>query len=302
MKKLIIAGGSGFLGQVLASYFSSRCEEIIIFSRNPKPNDGKIRYVTWDAQNLGAWTKELDGADALINLTGKSVDCRYNAKNKAEILRSRLDSTNILNEAIHVCVNPPKHFINSSTATIYEHSLRHPNGEANGIIGDDFSMNVAKQWEAVFFEKSRTETIKTALRTSIVLGNAGGAFPKMKQITALGLGGKQGNGQQMISWIHTLDYARSIEFILDKQLTGVINVTAPHPVSNEDFMKNLRHKLGAKLGLNSPKFLLEIGAFFMRTETELLLKSRFVLPQRLLSAGFIYQFGTLDSCLGDLTG
>ena len=155
MKKLIIAGGSGFLGQVLASYFSSRCEEIIIFSRNPKSSNGKIRYVTWDAQNLGTWTKELEGAEALINLTGKSVDCRYNASNKAEILRSRIDSTNILNKAIHACITPPKHFINSSTATIYEHSLHHPNSEANGIIGADFSMNVAKQWESVFFEESR---------------------------------------------------------------------------------------------------------------------------------------------------
>lgn len=300
MKKIVIAGGTGFLGQVLIDYFKSKCEEIVILSRNKYSSQGHVVYEQWDGKTYGAWTKHLENADVLINLTGKSVDCRYNERNKKEILSSRIDSTKILNEAIKVSDNPPHHFINSSTATIYEHSLNRPNTEYEFVIGSDFSMDVAKKWEEEFFKTQLPFTRKTALRTSIVLGNSGGAFPKMKQICALGLGGKQGNGKQMISWIHALDYARSVEFIIAKKLAGAINITAPHPVQNEDFMFKLREKMQVSIAFNSPKFLLQIGAFFMQTETELLLKSRFVIPQRLLNMGFVFEFGNLNECFSDL--
>jgi uncharacterized protein (TIGR01777 family) len=299
MKKMIIAGGSGFLGQVLINYFKNKVDEIVVFSRYEKAPIDNIRFVQWDATNLDPWQDELEHADVLINLTGKSVDCRYNAANKAEILRSRIDSTRVLNQAVLACENPPKHFINSSTATIYQHSLHEPNDE-NGILGSDFSMNVAKAWEAAFFETETPHTLKTAIRTSIVLGKNGGALVPMKRITKLGLGGKQGSGQQMISWMHELDYARAIAFIIEKQLDGVVNVTAPHPVKNQEFMEEMRRGLQVRFGLNSQKFLLELGAVFMRTETELLLKSRFVMPRRLLNAGFTFEYPSIVNALNNL--
>lgn len=299
MKKLIIAGGTGFLGKVLIEHFKSKVDEIVVFSRKASQEQNNVRFIFWDARNLGSWQSEIENADVLINLTGKSVDCRYNAANKAEILRSRIDSTRVLNQAVLACENPPKHFINSSTATIYQHSLHEPNDE-NGIIGSDFSMNVAKAWEAAFYETETPHTMKTALRTSIVLGKEGGAFIPLAKITKMGLGGKQGSGNQMISWIHELDYARAVAFIIEKKLEGVVNVTAPHPVKNHEFMEEMRRGLQMRFGLNSPKFLLEFGAVFMRTETELLLKSRFVMPRRLLNAGFTFEYPSIDKALNNL--
>lgn len=299
MKKLIIAGGTGFLGKVLVDHFKSKVDEIIVFSRKASQEQNNVRFVIWDAQNLGPWQSELENADVLINLTGKSVDCRYNAANKAEILRSRIDSTRVLNQAVLACENPPKHFINSSTATIYQHSLHKPNDE-NGIIGSDFSMNVAKAWEAAFFETDTPHTRKTAIRTSIILGKEGGAFIPLAKITKMGLGGKQGSGNQMISWMHELDYARAVAFIIEKKLDGVVNVTAPHSVKNHEFMEEMRRRLQVRFGLNSPRFLLELGAVFMRTETELLLKSRFVMPRRLLNAGFTFEYPSIDKALNNL--
>ncbi len=301
MKKLIIAGGTGFLGKTLQSYFSTKVSDIVVLSRKRQKDIENVRFVHWDATNLGPWQIELESADVLINLTGKSVDCRYNEANKAEILRSRVASTKVLNEAILACQCPPKHFLNSSTATIYEHSLNQPNDEFTGIIGDDFSMNVAKKWEATFIETESPQTLKTALRTSIVLGKGGGAFVPLRKITTLGLGGRQGHGQQMVSWLHELDYARAIEFIIEKKMDGVVNVTAPHPIRNEELMRALRKTLNTKLGLNAPKWLLKIAAFFMQTETELLLKSRFVLPRKLLNAGFTFDYPTIEKTLEKLS-
>lgn len=300
MKKLVIAGGTGFLGQVLVAFFKMKFEEIVVFTRSNSEIRNGVRFVQWDGKSLGEWSEHLENADLLVNLTGKSVDCRYNAKNKAEILSSRIDSTRILNQAVLACAHPPKHFINSSTATIYEHSLSQPNTESEGLIGADFSMTVAKTWEQVFFETITPSTIKTAIRTSIVLGRQGGALPKMTQIACLGLGGKQGDGEQMISWIHELDYARVVDFIFHNQIDGAVNVTAPHPLRNVDFMSQMRKQLGMPFGINSPKALLKLGAFLMGTETELVLKSRFVIPQRLLSAGFVYEYATLDLCFSHL--
>lgn len=297
MKKLVIAGGTGFLGNALVKHFSEKFDAIIVLSRSAKEAKNKVQFVQWDAKNLGAWQVHLEDAEVLINLTGRSVDCRYNAKNKAEILNSRLDSTAVLNAAVLMCANPPKHFVNSSTATIYDHSLTRPNTEKEGVIGSDFSMDVAKSWEATFFNTSTPNTLKTALRTSIVLGNAGGAFPKMRGIAAVGLGGKQGQGNQMISWIHVDDFVKAVEFVIDNQLAGVVNVTAPNPVQNTYFMKTLRETLGVRVGINAPKSLLEIAAFFMRTQTELLLKSRFVIPERLIESGFEFKYPDIERCL-----
>ena len=301
MKKMVIAGGSGFLGQALIEYFLPKNYEIIVLSRNVKEtgNDA-LRYVEWNAKTMDMWITEIEGVDVLINLTGKSVDCRYNEKNKAEILNSRIQSTEVLGKAIKACAVPPKVWMNSSTATIYKHSLETKMTEENGIIGDDFSMNVAKSWEKSFYGCETPKTIKIALRTSIVLGKSGGAFLPLKNLTKLGLGGKQGNGKQKVSWIHEHDFCRAVEFLLDENKIGTFNVTAPNPIPNKDFMKTIRKILKVPFGLFQPKWLLRFGARIIKTEAELILKSRYVIPEKLVASGFQFQYPTAEKAIQEI--
>ena len=301
MKKLIIAAGTGFLGQVLVTHFKDKFDEIVILTRGKSKICDSIKYVNWDAKTLSGWQNELENASVLINLAGKSVDCRYTEANKKEIYDSRIDSTKILNKAILNCKNPPKHWLNSSTSTIYRFSLDKQMDEIDGEIGDDFSMNIAKSWEKAFFETETPKTLKTALRTSIVLGKNGGAFVPIKMLAKFGLGGKQGKGNQFISWIHEKDFARAIEFVIEKELTEVVNIVSPNPVRNYDFMKTLREIIGVPFGIPTNKLLLEIGSFFIRTETELVLKSRNVIPKRLQENGFIFEYETLEKVFKNLT-
>lgn len=300
MKKLIIVAGTGFLGQVLVNYFRNKFEEIIVLTRgNPETKDG-IRYVKWNAKTFTGWEKELENTDLLINLAGKSVDCRYTETNKKEILDSRIESTSILNLAVQHCQNPPRHWMNSSTSTIYRHSLDKQMDEADGEIGNDFSMDVAKFWEKTFFETETPNTKKTALRTSIVLGKNGGAFLPLKNLTRLGFGGKQGKGNQFISWIHEKDFARAIEFIFQKEMTGVVNIVAPKPIRNALFMKTLRKSLGIPTGIPIGEKLLKFGAKIIGTETELVLKSRNVIPKRLIENDFEFEFRTPDKAFENI--
>jgi uncharacterized protein len=294
--KIVIAGGTGFLGQELEKYFTEKNHNILILSRkSTRAND-----IKWDARTLGQWAKTLEGANVLINLTGKSVDCRYTEANKKAIVASRLESTQVLQKAIDLCQNPPKIWLNASSATIYVHAENQLMTEVKGIIGDDFSMNVCQSWERVFFEKPTPNTRKVALRTSIVLGN-GGALPKMKTITRLGLGGKQGRGTQYMSWIHIQDFCKAVEYIIETEhIAGVINVTAPEPIDNQSFMSLLRKHIGIPFGIQSPTFLLEFAAIFIRTETELLLKSRYVYPQILIESGFEFKYPTAGLALKSL--
>ena len=300
MKKLIIAAGTGFLGQVLVNHFEQTFDEIVILTRGQNSIHGKIKYVHWDAKNLTGWETSLENADVLINLTGKSVDCRYTKKNKKEILLSRIESTKILNKAVLQCKNPPKHWLNSSTSTIYRFSLDKQMSEENGEIGNDFSMNVAQSWEKAFFKYETPQTLKTAMRTSIVLGKKGGAFIPLKTLAKTGLGGKQGKGNQYISWIHETDFAKAIEFIIQKEMTGVINIVSPNPIINADFMKKLRIAVGQFVGISMPTFLLKIGSFIIRTETELVLKSRNVIPKKLTDNGFKFEFPSIDIAFKNL--
>ena len=301
MKKLIIAAGTGFLGQALVSHFENKFDEIVILTRGQSSVSGKIKLVNWDAKTLSGWETELENTDVLINLAGKSVDCRYTEKNKKEILLSRIQSTKVLNQAVLTCANPPKHWLNSSTSTIYRFSLDKHMSEANGEIGNDFSMNVAQSWEKAFFKTETPKTIKTALRTSIVLGKNGGAFIPLKHLTRLGLGGKQGKGNQFISWIHETDFARAIDFIIESQMKGVVNIVSPQPISNKNFMATLRKQLNVFIGLPTSELLLRIGAKIIGTETELVLKSRNVIPTRLLENGFEFEYKTLETALKNLT-
>ena len=300
MTKLIIVAGTGFLGQVLVNHFKNRFDEIVILTRgNSKTEDG-IKYVNWNARTFSGWENELEGATALINLAGKSVDCRYTKENKREILLSRIESTRILNKAILNCVTPPKHWLNSSTATIYRFSLDKEMDETTGEIGNDFSINVALSWEKAFFKTETPNTLKTALRTSIVLGKEGGAFNPLKTLAKIGFGGKQGKGNQFISWIHEDDFANAVDFILQKEMIGVVNVVSPKPIRNADFMKKLQRAVGFPFGIPLNTFLLKIGAFFIRTEPELVLKSRNVIPKRLLESGFKFKFDNIGVAFRNL--
>lgn len=300
MKKLIIAAGTGFLGQSLLNHFKDKFDEIIVFTRgNNKTIDG-IKYVNWNAKTFSGWETELENATVLINLAGKSVDCRYTKANKKEILLSRIESTKILNKAVLNCANPPKHFLNSSTSTIYRFSLDKEMDEENGEIGNDFSMNVAQSWEKSFFKIETSKTLKTALRTSIVLGKNGGALLPLKMLTKFGFGGKQGKGNQFISWIHEIDFARAIDFIIENQMTGVVNIVSPKPIPNSDFMSLLRKAVGIPFGFPIRESLLKFGAIFIRTQGELVLKSRNVIPTRLQEKGFQFKYKTLDKALKNL--
>ncbi|AZA88749.1 TIGR01777 family protein [Chryseobacterium shandongense] len=295
--KIIITAGTGFLGKNLEKYFTEKGHQVYILTRNPK----RKNEIFWDAKTLGEWKGVLENADVIINLAGKSVDCRYTEKNKQEIYSSRINSTRILQQAIDQCTHKPKIWLNASSATIYIHSEKNVNTEENGIIGDDFSMNICKSWENEF-SKSETENVrKVALRTSIVLGNNGGAFPKLKMLTKFGLGGKQGRGNQKVSWIHIQDFCRAVEFIInDENIFGKINITAPNPLANQEFMKSLRKEMKVPFGLNAPVWQLEIASIFLKTETELLLKSRNVYPEKLLKDGFQFLFPDVESAFHNL--
>ena len=301
MNKIVIAGGSGFLGQVLANYFQTKANEIVILGRSPKPSTGNIRNVAWNGRDLAEWKNELNRCDVLINLTGKSVNCRYTEKNKKEILDSRLNSNRVLGEAIRHVENPPNLWIQAASSTIYRSSFDRPMDETTGEIGDDFSMNVCKQWEKSFWEQECPRTKKIVMRIAIVLGNGGGAVPPIINLVTFGLGGMQGNGKQMVSWIHEHDFARSVEWLIaNGRDKGIYNCSGLEPVTNSEFMKRFRQHWNMPIGLPSPAWLLEIGSALIGTETELLLKSRWVWPKNLIDEGFTFTFGRLDGALGDI--
>ncbi len=292
MPKIILAGGTGFVGQYLAKQFANAGYEIIIISRQKG-------HVNW--QDTKAVIDAIDGSEMLINLAGRSVDCRYNEKNKKEILESRTETTRMLGEAVLQCNHPPELWINSSTATIYREAYDHYMTEASGEIGTGFSVDVAKSWEKTFFDFKLPNTRQAALRISIVLGKDGGVMIPFKNLTRFGMGGSQGSGKQMFSWIHIADLFNIISFIQsNKNLSGAFNCTSPHAVTNAVLMKTFRQIMHMPIGLSIPKFLLEIGAVMIRTETELLLKSRWVFPEKLLNAGYVFEYPEIDKALNDI--
>lgn len=301
INKVILAGGSGYLGTLLAKHFSRRANDVVILTRGVHKRRDNIRPIEWDAKNPGSWVTELEDCDLLINLTGKNVNCRYKPDNKSEIYQSRIQSTRVLGEAIMNCKTAPKVWINASSATIYTDSRDQLMTESNGIIGDDFSMDVCKKWEAEFnrFKLSHTRMIVT--RISIVLGKGGGALPPMMNLVRVGMGGAQGDGNQFMSWTHEKDICRAMEWLYkNEQAAGVYNLTAPTPVPNREFMKHLRNALHKNWGLPLTRTVLEFGAVLIGTETELVLKSRKVYPERLLNEGFVFEFNDPKEALEDL--
>ncbi len=301
MKKIIIAGGTGFLGNMLSNYFSTRNYQVVVLSRKEHQTDSNIKYIKWDGQNLGDWKNELEGAKALINLCGKSVDCRYTSKNKKLIYDTRLNSTKILGKAIMECENPPAVWINSSSATIYRHAEDRDMDEDTGEIGTGFSVDVCQQWERTFFDGITPNTRKVALRIAIVLGKNGGALQPLKNLAKIGFGGRQGSGDQYFSWIHETDFINTVNFVIENEdLSGVYNISSPNPMRNFQFMKLLRKAINIPFGIPMPKWMLEMGALIIKTETELILKSRRVVPKKLVAQGFKFQFPNLETALRDL--
>ncbi len=305
-QRFILAGGSGFLGKALAQRLVAQGDEVIVLTRSPRERSDGAKEVGWDARSLGGWTKWIDGAEAVINLAGKSVDCRYTEPNRKTIIASRVESTRILGEAIARCRKPPRVWLNASSATYYKHSFDRPMDES-GEIGataeakDGFSVEVIRRWESELAKAQTPGTRKAALRTAIVLGKRGGAFPAVRRLARRGLGGVQGSGRQMFSWIHEEDFCRAVAWVLaHEDLDGAVNVAAPAPLPNREVMRLLRESVGVPFGLPAANWMLEVGAFLLRTETELLVKSRCVVPGKIVASGFQFQFPRLRDALADL--
>ena len=303
-QKIVIPGGSGFIGSHLARHFAAKGAEVVILSRGEEKNDDNARTVWWDGANLDTWAEELDGADVVINLAGRTVNCRYGKKNRQQIYDSREFSTQVVGEAIAQAKRPPAVWFNASSATIYRHALDRPMDEATGEVDKvepgkprdkwEFSVDVVNRWEAALFAAATPDTRRIAMRLPMVFGQGrGGVYEAFRNIARLGLGGTQGPGNQYVSWLHVDDLLRIINWCIEHEtLEGAINMCAPNPMPNREFLKALRDACGAKLGLPAASWMLEIGAFFMRTETELLLKSRRVVPGTLLKSGFEFDHPT----------
>ena len=307
--KIVIPGGSGQVGSVLARAFHRDGHVVVVLSRRPRVEPWRV--VEWDGQTLGSWRTDIDGCDVVIHLAGRTVNCRYNAANRAEILESRVLSTRVVGQAIAQSIRAPRVWLQASTATIYAHRYDGPNDETSGLLGGreenassswNFSTDVASAWEQTFNEMATDGTRKIALRSAMTMSpDSGGVFDALLALTRHGLGGTAGDGRQFVSWIHYEDFIAAIRWLIDHDdVEGVVNVAAPNPLPNADFMRFLREASGTPLGLPASKWMLEIGAIFMRTETELILKSRRVVPSRLLRHGFAFKFPTWREAARDL--
>ena len=307
--KVVIPGGSGQVGTVLARALHGDGHEVTVLSRQPHPSPW--RTLAWDGRTLAGWAKDIDGSDVVINLTGRSVNCRYTSARRREILESRVDSTRVVGQAIAQARRPPHVWLQASTATIYAHRYDAPNDEATGLLGGgepgapsswDFSIEVARAWERALTEAPTPTTRKVALRSAMTMSpDADGIFDTLLTLVRRGLGGASGDGRQFMSWIHYQDFVRAIYWLIDhEELDGPIIVAAPNPVPNEVFMRTLREASGARVGLPATKWMLEIGAVFLQTETELILKSRRVVPGRLLKSGFAFDYPAWNEAALDL--
>lgn len=312
--RIVLPGGSGQVGQMLAGHLQRQGHHVTVLTRSPF--SAPWETVHWDGATEGAWTKTLEGADVCINLAGRSVNCRYTAENCAEIYNARIGTTRLLNRVIAALASPPSLWLNASTATIYRHALDRPMDETTGELGGyeliskrkrapetwNFSIQVAKDWEAAFFETQTPLTRKVAMRSASTFSpTPGNAFEILLNLVRFSLGGAQGNGRQFVSWIHESDFARAVEFLIDhEEMEGAVNLAAPNPLPNRAFMEALREAWGMPNGIPTPAFAIEIGAFFLRTESELVLKSRRVVPGRLLDAGFNFEFPTWPEAADDL--
>jgi len=307
--KIVIPGGSGQVGTVLARAFHADGHDVVVLSRRPGVRPWRV--VAWDGETLGHWQGEIDGCDVVINLAGRSVNCRYTPANRKQILQSRVSSTRVVGTAIAEARRPPPVWLQASTATIYAHRYDSPNDEHSGVIGGDepgspgswrFSIHVAREWERAFEEAATGRTRKVALRSALTLSpDPGGVFDALLGLARHGMGGRAGDGRQFVSWIHHEDFVAAVRWLIDRDdMQGIVNVAAPNPLPNAEFMRLLRQACGVSFGLPATKWMLEIGAVLMRTETELILKSRRVVPARLLEHGFAFVYADWHSAARNL--
>ncbi len=294
---------------MLARAFHATGDEVVVLSR--QPSKAPWRVEAWDGKTIGDWAEELDGANVVINLAGRSVNCRYGLENRRSIRDSRVDSTQVIGEAIAQAGTPPRVWLQASTATIYAHRYDAANDEAGGILGGNepdlpdtwrFSLDVANAWEQATNDAKTPRTRKVLLRSAIVMSpDRGGPFDVMRMLVRLGLGGRMGDGRQFVSWIHEADFIRSVRWLIEREdVDGVVNLASPNPLPNVDFMRALRKAQGVPVGLPAAEWMLEVGAMFMRTETELILKSRRVVPARLREGGFTFEFPDWPEAAVDL--
>jgi len=308
--KIVIAGGSGQIGNCLSRAFAAAGHEIVVLSRRAGSSP-EARCVPWDGRTLGSWASEIDGSDAVINLAGRSVNCRYTQENRRQIIESRTESARVVGEAIARAKRPPRVWLQAGTATIYADRRDAPNDEAAGIIREHetefpeawtFSVGVARAWEGACEEALTPQTRRVILRTSLVMNpDPGSVFDVLLGLVRRGLGGAMGDGGQFVSWIHHEDFVRAAGFLINRDdLAGPVNLAAPNPVPNAEFMREIRRAWGARFGLPAAAWMLTVGAFFLRTETELILKSRRVVPGRLLASGFEFKFPEWRGAARDL--
>jgi uncharacterized protein (TIGR01777 family) len=308
--KIVIPGGSGQVGTLLARAFVADGHDVVVLSRAGSSSH-PWRVVPWDAKTVDGWAREIDGADVVINLAGRNVNCRYTPANRAEILSSRVDSTRAVGEAIARAERPPRVWLQASTATIYAHRFDAANDEETGVIGGAepdapaswrFSIEVARAWERAVDEAETPSTRKVKLRSAMVMSpDRGGIFDTLLGLVRRGLGGSAAGGRQYVSWMHDLDFIRAVRWLIEhEEMDGVVNLAAPGPLPYAGFMRALREAAGVRIGLPATRWMLALGAFAMRTETELVLKSRRVVPKRLLDAGFAFEFPRWPDAARDL--
>lgn len=302
-KKVVIAGGTGFLGQAFAKHLEVASQPVVVLGRHKPAGEYAGRFVQWDGRTIGDWASELDGALAVVNLTGRTVDCRKTPDRCDEILRSRVDSVNVIGEALRACEGRPPVWVQAATAHIY--------GDPPDAVCDEsaepgygLAPFVAQRWEDALSAACPSDVRSVVLRTSFVLGTSGGAFPVLRRLARLGLGGKIGIGKQWISWLHIDDMVRILMRAIDEPaMSGVYNVTAPRAATNADFMRSLRRAIGMPIGLPSPGWLVRLGAAtLIDTDPELPLYGRNVVPKRLLDEGYQFEHGDLDTALQALVG
>jgi len=310
MRRIVIPGGTGAVGQLLAGHFHGCGDQVTVLSRTPVRAPWSV--VAWNGEELGEWVKVIDGADVVINLAGRSVDCRYTAAHRREIMDSRVNATRAVGRAIAEVSQPPAVWLNASTATIYRHSLDRAMDEATGELGGGeagalptwkFSTDVARAWEAAFFEAQTPRTRKVATRSAIVMIPGVSWLGKLTNLMRWGLGGTEGPGTQFMSWIHQIDFVRAVEFLIGRgDMEGAVNVCSPNPLPNREFLRVLRSAFGVHIAPPLPEWTLRVGSILMRTEAELVLKSRRVIPGRLLAAGFEFAYPDWPAAIRDLAG
>ena len=299
-RRIVIPGGSGQIGTLLARHFHEQGHEVTVIARYPKPAEWTT--IPWTGYDLGPWAQSIDGCDVVINLAGRSVNCRYNAVNQSEIKTSRTITTGLIGDAIASAAHPPPLWLNASTATIYRHSIERAMDDVTGELGGTepdappkwrFSIDVATSWERAFFAADVPKTRRVAMRSAMTMSpDPGGVFDTLLWLVRWGLGGKAGWGKQYVSWIHDVDFIRAIEFLIENEgFSGPVNLASPCPLPNRKFMSCLRQAwCTSYIGLPAPRWMLELGALLLQTETELILKSRRVVPKRLTDAGFEFHF------------